>query len=267
MASIIAVDIGNTRAKFGFFPGDEREPAFAEMICDFGGLADWLAELPVVANEPLSWEIAQTAAASTTFPWNESREQLACARPNDSFRLVARRDVPMPIKVDFPEKVGIDRLLAAFAASRWKKVLGRGYGLVVDAGSAVTVDLIDPDGAFCGGAIFPGFFAMSASLASISPRLPRLEVDEIGLPDYPGKNTEAALASGMYWGTVGMIRQCFESVQTNEPVPICVFLTGGAADALVPGLLTFLDESRLIRSPYMVLAGIACVNGNLRMAN
>ena len=69
-------------------------------------------------------------------------------------RQLTYRDVPLTIRVDEPARVGIDRLLAALAADRLRQ--RDRAAIVVDLGTAITVDLVDADGAFAGGAILPG---------------------------------------------------------------------------------------------------------------
>ncbi len=255
--AFIAVDIGNTRAKFGYFFGDRSFSYFTEMVRDCEDLFDWLATLPHSENESLLWRVAQTVTFSD---WPKWEAQLKGQRPDDVFQHLTWENVPLKIDVEFPEKVGIDRLLAAFAALSWKKigaVPNHRPMLIVDAGTAVTIDLLNPEGVFGGGAIFPGFSALAESLASISPKLPLLNTEKIKLPVYPAKNTEDALAAGTFWGTVGLTRQLYEFAAQKFSEKPFVFLTGGAANALVPGLLTFLDEDQLVPLPYMVLSGIA----------
>ncbi len=265
--NLIAVDLGNTRAKFGFFSGGGRtyplpESTFTDRPGGFDALTGWIAGLPLHDRESLLWMVARTGS----FPWQEFEEKLTALRPGDRFEDLGWQDVPMPLNIDFPEKLGIDRLLAAFAALSWRKLPGNRTDnlrtLVVDAGSATTVDLINPEGVFSGGAIFPGLNALSESLASISPCLPRLRTDEISFAVYPGKNTEEALAAGIYWGTIGAIRQIHQLVtqtlrETGLPEKVPVFLAGGDAESLATGLSMFMDAALLVKQPELILSGIA----------
>lgn len=267
---IIAVDLGNTRAKFGYFAStDDSFPlpdsVFVDIPEEFESLRRWLDAIVAKNDVPLCWRIARTGA----FPWKKFQEKLVSLRPDDRFVELSWPDIPMKLDIEVPEKVGIDRILAAYAVLSWRKrpenALQSGDNwrtLVVDAGTATTVDLINPEGNFAGGAIFPGLNSTSETLAAISPRLPRIAVDELPFAVYPGKNTEEALAAGIYWGAVGAIRQFHQIVQTtlrysHLPSRVPVFLTGGDAERLHAGLSLFMEPELLIFMPDLVLSGIA----------
>ncbi|MDR0706145.1 MAG: type III pantothenate kinase [Planctomycetaceae bacterium] len=291
---MIVVDLGNTRAKFGFFQNGYRSNAVPEPdsvlavnssgLVDSSGFADscsfvnssssgfdtvidWLNNL----DKPETWFIAQTG----NFSWNELQTKLIQLRPCDQFKEISYKDIPIPIDVEFPEKVGLDRLLSVYAASCWRtfNALHLGFEketriLVVDAGSAVTVDLLAGEGYFAGGAILPGLNAMAESLAKISPQLPRIPTDDISFAVYPGKNTEEALAAGIYWGAVGAIRQFHQLVQTTLqdaglPSRVPIFLVGGDAKHLQIGLSLFMESENLFLFPNFVLSGIALTFQNL----
>lgn len=266
MKPIIAADLGNTRAKFGFFePVDvafpESNSVLVDIPGDFTGMTDWL-ESVCDGNQPVDWWIARTGGG----PWNEFQRKLEAFRPGDRFKELSWQDVPIGLSVDFPEKVGIDRLLAACAVRYWmehsKKFSSQFRALVVDAGSAVTIDLISGEARFAGGAIFPGFNAVAKSLSAISPKLPWIPTDNISFAVYPGKNTEEALAAGIYWGAIGAIRQmhqivCDSLIDTGLPAQVPIFLTGGDAKHLNTGLSMFVDSDLLYILPDLVLCGIA----------
>lgn len=264
---IIAVDLGNTRAKFGYFPDSDipfPEPAstFVDLPGDLAGLIDWLESVSG-DNKPIEWHIARTGS----FLWDRIQRKLEVFRPDDVFKELSWRDVPIEPSVDFPEKVGIDRLLAAAAAKHWmsrpeSRFHDQHRALVVDAGSAVTVDLISGEGKFSGGAILPGLNAVAESLAAISSKLPKISTDAISFAVYPGKNTEEALAAGIYWGAVGAVRQIYDIVRqslddTGLPSQIPIFLAGGDAKHLHNGLSLFVDPDILVILSDLVLSGIA----------
>lgn len=265
---IIAVDLGNSRAKFGYFSSpDDPFPAPEATLTDKPGdwetLRGWLDALSD-SSKPILWGVARTGS----FPWDEFRKKIAEHRPLDRFDDISWEKIPISIDVEAPEKVGIDRILAAFAVLHWRRLPNSPKfedplrSLIVDAGSAITVDLLNPEGAFAGGAILPGLDAASGSLAGISSRLPRISTENISFAVYPGKNTEEALAAGIYWGAVGAVCQFHSIVRTTLqdaelPNRIPVFLTGGNAEHLRAGLALFIEPEQLISIPDLVLSGIA----------
>src|SRR5208337_4414777 len=83
-------------------------------------------------------------------------------RGDECFHLRYAAQLPLRIDLEEPDKVGIDRLLNAVAVARTAPP-GRG-SVLIDAGSAVTVDWLDENHAYCGGSIFPGLDLMAEAL-------------------------------------------------------------------------------------------------------
>ena len=110
-------------------------------------------------------------------------------------------DLGLAIRTRVPEEVGADRLVnavAGFAA----------YGgplLIIDFGTATTVDAVDRSGAYLGGAIAPGIGISMEALVARTAKLPRIEM---GVPKNPiGDNTLESMRSGQYYSTVGAIKE------------------------------------------------------------
>jgi type III pantothenate kinase len=164
----------------------------------------------------------------------------------------------MTIRVDEPARVGIDRLVAALAADRLRRP--NRAAIVVDLGSAITVDLVDADGAFCGGAILPGIAMSVRALAEHTDALPHVPMDHLDhQPAVIGKSTVPAIQSGIYWGTVGAVRGISAEMSRGLSAAPDMFLTGGAS-AGVARLIAAESEGRVHHVPHLVLAGIALVN-------
>jgi pantothenate kinase type III len=132
-----------------------------------------------------------------------------------------------------PEDVGRDRLFAARGAL---ERLGRS-ALVVDIGSALTVDLVRAAGgssatrragAFCGGAIAPGPALLTSSLHQLTARLPAVDVH----PPVAalGRSTKGAISSGVFHGLRGAVRELVERLGAEAGEPsLPVVVSGGAA--------------------------------------
>jgi type III pantothenate kinase len=138
--------------------------------------------------------------------------------------LTDKRRLPLEIEVDFPERVGIDRLLNAVAANAIRDLSQP--AIIVNSGTAVTVDLVGGEGAFLGGAILPGILLSAKALHAETTTLPHVDPWKL-LKDEPpvlGKNTEAAIASGLYWGHLGAVRELvgrlMERVTAGEGEPL-----------------------------------------------
>jgi type III pantothenate kinase len=177
-------------------------------------------------------------------------------RQFERFRVLQCTDLPLVIRTAEPARVGIDRVLNAAAVNRIRRP---GVpAIIVDMGTAVTVDLVAADGAFEGGAIFAGPVLSLGALHAGTASLPELDLS--GLTEPPssvGKSTEQALLAGAFWGAAGAVRELAGRTAKQVGGKPELYLTGGGA----PGYASVLDvEGRPPRHlPYLVLSGIQLV--------
>ena len=152
------------------------------------------------------------------------------ATPSAQVRLVSRLDIPLQLDVEFPDRVGIDRLVGAFAALKFTEP----PIVVVDAGSAVTVDYVDATGRFCGGAIMPGLQLQTTSLATGTDALPDLDWQSDSTLAIPGRNTLQAIRLGVLTAVAAGIDRLVDqySSLSNSERKISVLVTGGDANLL-----------------------------------
>jgi len=240
MAELVA-DVGNTRIKFGLCSEDGLRRTGAAPLDD---PAAWSALLEKWAVTPAAaWTLAGTQPAC--------RERLAdwLRQRGDSVRIFDDyRQLPIRVQVDFPEKVGIDRLLNAVAAMAR---VPRGIPIVIiDAGSAVTVDLVDGDGVFRGGAILPGFRLMAKSLNDYTASLPLIDHFTQTQPPLPGTNTVAAITAGISYAIQGGIDRMVKKL-TEEFGELRIMVAGGDSKLLVE-LECWPDQA----GAYLTLEGI-----------
>jgi type III pantothenate kinase len=257
--TLIAVDIGNSSTKLGWFgggsagaspsqgasPSELPQPVSTSDFPTGRTPPDGLLER--LSAEPVRWRVAsvQREGQRVLAKWVETH------RPQDDFRVLAHTDLPLTVRVDFPERVGVDRLAAAVAANAIRQP-GR-PAIVVDAGSAVTVDVVACDGAFEGGVILAGFRMQAEALFGNADLLPlAILAPHDEPPPVLGKNTEAAIRSGLFWGAVGAVRELVERMSAELTEPPHVFVTGGDLKRLAP-----LVGGDAVFVPNMVLAGLA----------
>ena len=131
-----------------------------------------------------------------------------------------RHDVVLPfsIGVDEPERLGPDRISAAAGAC----AQGAGDSVIVDAGTAVTVDVIE-GGEFRGGSIFPGSYLLARALHDGTAALPMADLTGGGMV-IPGRGTEAAIRAGIEYGLIGAVK---ELIRRSSPSGASIWLTGG----------------------------------------
>ena len=162
--------------------------------------------------------------------------------------------LPLAVQLPKPEEVGIDRLLGAVAANHIRPI--DQPAVVIDLGTAITVDVVSRDGSFCGGAILPGMRMSARALSQYTDKLPEVLIGELDQTPSPiGRSTDEAISSGLYWGAVGAIRTLLEQLHAEMQYEPFVILTGGGAAGVVGA---FGAEVRY--EPHLILAGIAVVH-------
>ncbi|MBI3407743.1 MAG: type III pantothenate kinase [Planctomycetes bacterium] len=239
------VDVGNSSIKWGMV----RDGAVRDVSClDLTNQQNWLQNFEewkrLARGDPLSWAVAGSNA--------EVRDQHVHFLSRLSERQVCvlkdYRQLPLQLNVHFPERVGLDRLLDAVAVNS-RRAEGQ-PAVIVDAGSAVTVDLVDEAGVFQGGAIFPGLRLMGRALHVGTAVLPEIRVQKPSDP--PGKFTEEAIATGIFHAAAGGIMSLVKCFQSQRKGPLPVFLGGGDGRLFQP----YLADRDVVLWPEMTLEGI-----------
>ncbi|MDE6716927.1 MAG: type III pantothenate kinase [Muribaculaceae bacterium] len=218
MTRVLTIDIGNTAAKGSVF---EQDRLLMTMICDNHD-ADSLIRM---AEEYGCEGAVFCNVAGRDHEFGE-RLRKSLGRPV----LELTSETPLPIDVEYatPQTLGVDRIAAA-AGAVYK------YGgnvLVVDAGTAVTLDLVS-EGRFMGGNISPGLRLRFRSLNRFTARLPLVWPD--GEMPERGRDTETAIRCGVVGGLVSEIAGEYNETKKKYQ-DIRLIMTGGDADFLLPML-------------------------------
>lgn len=235
---MIVVDAGNTRVKLAWM--DISRPGELPSAREFAAIP---VGLPLPQETLQSWldEASHSDSPMAVIAGSNPAEVDRVLRewPSTLPRLHPlgdRYQLPLFIDVEHPEKVGIDRLLNAIAANACRDRFQ--CAIIVDSGTATTIDLVDNTGAFRGGAILPGFEMGARALHQYTALLPLIQHHRLHdrPPSVIGRNTTEALESGLYWGHVGAVRQLIEAIQRqaepNHATRPLVLLTGGASPML-----------------------------------
>jgi type III pantothenate kinase len=140
----------------------------------------------------------------------------------------------MPILYDSPQDVGADRIVNGVAAAAAHGV----PTVAVDFGTATTFDAVSPAGEYLGGVIAPGLGISADALFRQTARLPRVEVADPGAAI--GRNTIAAIQSGLFHGYVGLVDGILDRIRAEyrkeypDADPPAVVATGGHAALIGP---------------------------------
>lgn len=149
-----------------------------------------------------------------------------------------------------PRRLGVDRWVAMIGA--WAEV--QSACLVVDVGTAVTLDAIDDEGVHLGGQIIPGVETMLDSLsAATSDIAPVKATAKLSTNDMKmfGRNTAAAVREGVQNAVTGAVERAIRTLQSNAYEPTIV-LTGGGASRILGAL-----DGAVLHRPNIVLQGLA----------
>jgi type III pantothenate kinase len=241
--NLLVINVGNSRVAVGAFV--QGELAYTQRI-DLEQRSD-IEEAVDQAWSHLRNTDADVAAASVNPIMNEAIEHAIVRATQQPVQWVGREiHLPMKVITELPQQTGVDRVLVTAAAYD----LMQKACVVVDAGTAITVNLCSDAGEFLGGAIAPGAQLMLKSLNEHTAKLPLLKP---GIPENAlGKSTEQAMLSGVYHGIRGMVKELVEGFALdlgNWPEVIC---TGGDAELLFEGW-----ELAHAVSPDLMLYGIA----------
>ena len=154
----------------------------------------------------------------------------------------------MPIRYDNPSEVGADRIVNGVAA---RELYGAPV-IVVDFGTATTFDIVNAAGEYAGGIIAPGILISAEALFAQASRLYRVDVKKPSL--LVGRNTAAAMQSGIYYGSIGLVDGILERLLAEIPGVKNVVATGGQAELIAAG-------SRYIRevNPRLTLVGLKLI--------
>jgi len=230
--TVLLADVGNSRIKLGVvtaaaaregLPTIGRRMDLASRSFHPVNLDEWLR---AVAPGPAVVLVASVHDLAATRLEAMIAELAATQHRQLRQRRIRADDLPLQIDVPEPEKVGIDRLAAAAGANRLRSP-GR-PAVVVDCGTAVTVDLLSASGVFLGGAILPGAPLMATALADGTSKLPQVASLERGMPPaMPGKSTAEAIAAGIGWGFRGAVARLVVEAQQALGAGAEVVLTGG----------------------------------------
>ena len=218
----LAIDIGNTAVKWAAFEGGVLTHS---SVCPQGA-----ATSPNLGEE-----------------WNGMpiERVLVCASGNDELLAqvrsalrspfsVLRSDMPLPIRLDYrtPETLGADRV--ADACGAWALHKGEDC-LVVDAGTCITVDFLDRDGAYHGGAIMPGVRMNLQALHTFTAKLPLIELEPGRKAPVLGRSTEESIVAGTLGATL-LALAGYVALYRQKCPALHVLLTGGDAPLLAQGV-------------------------------
>ncbi len=251
---LLCIDVGNTQMVIGLFDGDRlldhwRIATVAErtsdelalMVRQFLGLHDGTGPgaAPAVRGVAVASGVPRVTAAL--------REMTERYFGTPALVLEPGVRTGMPILYDNPKEVGADRIANAVAAYD----LYGGPSIVVDFGTANTIEAISAKGEYLGGAIFPG---IEISMDALFGRAAALRRVELVPPRHViGKSTVESIQSGAVYGFTGQVDALVERFQ-DELGDCTVIATGGLAETIIPFSRTIQHHE-----PWLTIQGLRIV--------
>lgn len=225
---LLIIDIGNTSMVFGVFHKDELKEKFT------------IKSHKTITSDYLGVSISQYLAL-----FNLDKSQLEAViiasvvpQLTDTLETAVKDYLEIPtyivgtnlnIELDssqYKSQAGIDRLINVYGGI---KKYGNSL-IIIDIGTALTIDVADKKGAFIGGIIFPGIHSLNNALSKDTAKLPI--VDLLKPEHIIGTTTEECILSGVYYGYIYAIDGMLEKMKAELPYPATVIATGGYSSLL-----------------------------------
>ncbi|MDT8401901.1 MAG: type III pantothenate kinase [Bacteroidales bacterium] len=230
----LAIDIGNSSCKAGIYMAGKKEYVKYAACRDISFVEEFISHHDI-----------DRAILSSVRRENRSFRELLDDKGIET--LILSHQTPLPFKMSYesPETLGTDRLAAVAGAHN---MFGKSNVLVIDAGTAVTYDLLESGSVYAGGNISPGLELRFKALNEFTGRLPLVsKADSFG---NLGVNTVDAIRSGVQTGLVFEINEYIRTLKKKYG-KLKVIITGGDGKFLAGKL-----ETGFILEPHLVLDGL-----------
>ncbi len=226
---LLAIDIGNTTVTIGVFDG-ARLNAQWRLTTNPRNLPDeyGIALLNFFQYQKLSPSQIDKVALCSVVPTLTSTFDKMCRKYLDLSPLIVEASVRTGVRIciDNPRELGADRVVNAVAIHR----LYQEAAIVIDFGTATTFDVISRTGDYIGGVISPGIGIACEALSSQTAMLPHIKL--IQPEKIIGKNTIAAMQSGMIFGYLGLVEGIINRIHAELGYTTRVIATGGYVHVL-----------------------------------
>ena len=242
MSALLAIDAGNTRIKWGVHDGRGWAATGSLPTADAARLPQAWAGAPAFERAIASNVAGPQVAAQLT---------RACEEAGCALHVIRSEAQALGVTNDYadPAQLGSDRWAALVAAH----ATGPGHKLVVNAGTALTIDALTGEGRFLGGVIVPGPALMRRSLDRGTAGL-RLTEGEV--VDFP-RSTPDAITSGAVQACAGAVARMAQAMARRGCAPGRIVLSGGAARSLEAHLpiAGALHENLVLEGLVLIAAG------------
>ena len=232
----LAIDIGNSNTKITIFKNSS--PKKVIIISKFSEI------LTALSSEIKTKSINSIIVCSVK---NVIPKVVFSLRNKCKYFLIFNYETPIPIenKYSTPQTLGLDRLAAAVGAF---SLFPKKNCLIIDSGTAITIDLLSKNGQYWGGSISPGLLTRFKSLSDYTQKLPLLELKNLN--PFPGRNTEDSIQNGVQLGLIYEIEGYINYLEKYYS-DLHVLVTGGDHDFFVRNI-----KKPIFAEPNLVAKGL-----------
>ena len=249
---LLVIDTGNTTTVAGIYDGDEliahwRLSSILHTSDELGIYFLNLLSTKGITPSQIHGAAFASVVPSLDFGMNEAIRSYFGVNP---LQVNGLTDTGMKVLTSNPREVGADRIVNA-VAGREK------YGaplIVADYGTAITFDVVDPDGAYLGGVIAPGLNSGINALFAKAAKLPQVALK---IPDSViGRNTEEAIQAGILFGNAGLTDRITDMIREQPGMSNAkVIATGGHA-----GLMAKVSRNIEVVDKWLTLEGLKMIH-------
>jgi type III pantothenate kinase len=250
---LLAADVGNTQTHLGVFNRDELTHEW-RISTDPRRTADELALVfgQLLAQADLSFSKQVTGVAIASVVPKATQELREMTERYFGFPPVIVEPgvkTGISINIDNPREAGADRIANSVAAH---DLYPNESIIVIDFGTAINFDVVTATGEYLGGALAPGLESSATALFSATARLPRVEL--VAPTTAIGRNTVAAVQSGIIYGAVALVDGLIERLANELSGPARTIATGGLASLIA-------EHSKRIErvEPMLTLMGLRLI--------
>jgi len=245
---LLTIDIGNTETVLGLFKGSELARSWRVASLTSRSVDElFILHSALFDSGGVKAADIKGAVICSVVPClgKGTKEALSRFLGKEVFLVGEDITVPMPVITDNPSEVGADRLVNALSA--YDRI--KGAAIIVDLGTAITVDLVTKEGEYAGGAIAPGIGISMDALFTKTAALPRVELKRPAR--VVGKNTTEAMQSGIFFGFSALIDGIIKGITKECGSKPTVIATGGLS-----GVFRGESEFITITDEFLTLKGL-----------
>ncbi len=229
---LFVIDVGNTNIAMGFYDGDTLVSSY-RMATEKNRSSDeiGLFFLQIFQNAGIEINRIDGVAISSVVPQIMHALENAVRKYVKVTPFVVTSQLPLGMKIllDNPAELGADRLVNAIAAYRT-------YGgptIIIDFGTATTFCVVNAEGNYLGGAIYPGLKVSMDALVEKTSKLPKVEIVK---PEHViGSNTVKSMQSGIVYGYAGMVDYIVSKMKDELGAPKANVIATGGLSTLIAG--------------------------------